>query len=316
MTYAIVTVVVLILDQLLKFWTTKNIPLDAVGSDCVELLPNVLHLTNVHNYGAAFSILKNARWLLVAVTVIFAVAVIVLITQEIIRGDLGRWSAVLVMAGAVSNALDRALYGYVVDMFEFEFMNFAVFNIADIFITVCGILFCVYILFEKPSPEEAEAGEGGGLIALLKSRQWKRPSASRGGSHATTRRVREPEEDDGETLGTVELRSDEGDDAPRRSRSERRRAKQSAAKYVPAKRGEHKTLADELATIDPNDPFAEWNEGRESAASEKAEAAPETEPEVPSVEPELLEDTPDSLSFDDDLSFDLDDILSEFGDDT
>ena len=159
MTYAIVTVVVLILDQLMKFWTTKNIPLDAVGGDCVELLPNVLHLTNVHNYGAAFSILKNARWLLVAVTVVFAVVVIVLITQEIIRGDLGRWSAVLVMAGALSNGLDRALYGYVVDMFEFEFVNFAVFNIADIFITICGILFCVYILFEKPSPETNSTSE-------------------------------------------------------------------------------------------------------------------------------------------------------------
>lgn len=317
MTYAIVTVIVLVLDQLLKFWTTKNIPLDAVGSDCVELLPNVLHLTNVHNYGAAFSILKNARWLLVAVTVIFAVAVIVLITQEIIRGDLGRWSAVLVMAGAVSNALDRALYGYVVDMFEFEFMNFAVFNIADIFITVCGILFCIYILFEKPSPEEAAAGAGGGLIAMLKNSRKKKSVPSRGGARAPRReREREPEaEDTAETLGAVELRTDEGDEPPRRSRSERRHAKQSAAKYVPARRGEHKTLADELATIDPNDPFAEWNKGSESAAPEKAEAEPEAA-EPAAETPKKPESKPDALSFDDDLSFDLDDILSEFGDDT
>ncbi len=315
MTYAIVTVIVLVLDQLLKFWTTKNIPLDAVGSDCVELLPNVLHLTNVHNYGAAFSILKNARWLLVAVTVIFAAAVIILITQEIIRGDLGRWSAVLVMAGAVSNALDRALYGYVVDMFELEFMKFAVFNIADIFITVCGILFCIYILFEKPSPEEAAAGAGGGLITMLKNGWKKKTAPSRGGSRASVRREREPEAEDGaEPLGAVGLRSDEGDEPPRRSRSERRHARQSAAKYVPAKRGEHKTLADELATIDPNDPFAEWNQGSESAAPEKADE-PETAP-VSAEKPKKPEAKTDALSFDDDLGFDLDDILSEFGDDT
>ena len=59
MTYAIMTVVVLILDQLMKFWTTKNIPVDAVGADCVELIPKVLHLTNVHNTGAAFSMSRR-----------------------------------------------------------------------------------------------------------------------------------------------------------------------------------------------------------------------------------------------------------------
>ena len=315
MTYAIVTVVVLILDQLMKFWTTKNIPLDAVGGDCVELLPNVLHLTNVHNYGAAFSILKNARWLLVAVTVVFAVVVIVLITQEIIRGDLGRWSAVLVMAGALSNGLDRALYGYVVDMFEFEFVNFAVFNIADIFITICGILFCVYILFEKPSPEEAAAGQGGGLIAMLVSGSRKKSVPGRG-SHSVQRRVREPERKEETSLGAVELRTDEGEEPARRSRSERRRAKEAAPSPLDAipRRGEHKSLKEDLASIDPSDPFAEWNEGNAPAAPQP-EKAPAGKAETPAPAPKARPAAEKSLSFDDDLSFDLDDILSEFGDD-
>ena len=56
------------------------------------------------------------------------------------------WSMVLVAAGAVGNAIDRAFYGYVVDMFRTEFMNFAIFNVADIFICVGGFGLCLAIL--------------------------------------------------------------------------------------------------------------------------------------------------------------------------
>lgn len=155
MTYAIVTIIVLILDQAMKYWATANIALGATGSQCVEIIPGVLQLTNIHNYGAAFNILQNARWLLVVVVVVFAVAVIVLINREIISSRFGKWTAVLVMAGALGNGLDRALYGYVVDMLEFQFMSFPVFNIADMFITVGGILFCLHVIFHKPTAEEA-----------------------------------------------------------------------------------------------------------------------------------------------------------------
>ena len=52
-----------------------------------------------------------------------------------------------VLAGAVGNLIDRALLGYVTDMFETLFMRFAVFNVADICVVVGGIAFCVYYLF-------------------------------------------------------------------------------------------------------------------------------------------------------------------------
>ena len=60
MLYAIVAALVLILDQAVKLWTTKNIVPLATGGECVELIPGVLHMTNVQNTGAAFSILANA----------------------------------------------------------------------------------------------------------------------------------------------------------------------------------------------------------------------------------------------------------------
>lgn len=281
MSFAIVTVIVLILDQLLKFWVTKNIPLDAIGAECVELIPGVVHLTNVHNYGAAFNIMQNARWLLLGVTVVFVIGVIVVITQEIIRGRFGQWAAVLVMAGAIGNGLDRALYGYVVDMFELEFMNFAVFNIADIFITVSGILLCLYIIFHKESEEEKAAARSGGFQVREKSR----------------RRREEDEDVEQAPVMRSKVRS------------------QSAYDAIP-KRGEHKSLEEEFSPTDPDDPFAEWDIDRWPLSEPEEEEAPaEEEKEAPAKEeaPAAKEEEP--LSFGDDiLDFSLDDILSEFGD--
>lgn len=283
MSFAIVTVIVLILDQLLKFWVTKNIPLDAIGAECVDLLPGVVHLTNVHNYGAAFNIMENARWLLVGVTVAFVILVIVMITQEIITGRLGQWAAVLVMAGAIGNGLDRALYGYVVDMFELEFMNFAVFNVADIFITVCGILLCIYIIFHKESEEEKAA-------------------------RATGFRVR------GSVGRRAAGRVDQDQQAPVVNNGVR---SQGAYDAIP-KRGEHKSLEEEFAPKDPSDPFAEW--GFDSWPEEPEEEILPAEPveEEPRVEPKpepVRQPLPTAeLDFgSDDLEFSLDDILSEFG---
>lgn len=152
MIYAIAAVLVLILDQAVKFWTTKNIPLNEV----LEFIPGVLQLTNIHNYGAAFNILQNARWFLIVVTFVFIIGIIILMTQEIIHTKFGRWTMTMILAGAIGNCIDRMLYGYVVDMFEIVFFTFPVFNVADIFITVFGILFCIHVVLHN-EPEEVKA---------------------------------------------------------------------------------------------------------------------------------------------------------------
>ena len=156
MVYAIAVVLVLIADQAMKLWTTVNVAPNAVGDACVELIPGFIHLTNVHNYGAAFSILQNARWPLVIITAVVVIVIIVLINREIIHTQFGCWTAVLVLGGAIGNCIDRILYGFVVDMFEFEFFSFPVFNVADIFITVCGILFCIHLIVHN-EPEAVRA---------------------------------------------------------------------------------------------------------------------------------------------------------------
>ena len=177
MIYAIAAALVLVLDQAVKFWTTKNIVLGAVGEECKQLISGVIHMTNVHNRGAAFSILENSRWVLVGVSAVFIIGIVVLISQEIIRTRFGKWTAVLVMAGALGNCIDRVLWGYVVDMFELEVsaFNFAfpVFNVADIFITVCGILFCIHVIVHR----EPEAAQPAAVQAGRRKQTGRDPSA-------------------------------------------------------------------------------------------------------------------------------------------
>ncbi|MGI5976967.1 MAG: signal peptidase II [Candidatus Limivicinus sp.] len=157
MLYAIVGMLVIILDQGVKYWVTNNIMVNTVTE---PLIPGVLSLVRLHNDGAAFSFLAGggARIYFIILTAVFTIAVIVALATNFISGKFGRWCLVLVTAGGLSNCLDRILYGFVVDMFKIELFDFAVFNVADIFITVFCLLFIIYIIFggekEKPVYDE------------------------------------------------------------------------------------------------------------------------------------------------------------------
>ena len=154
MWYAIVAILILIADQGLKYWVTLNIPLD---TGHVTLIPGVLELTNIHNNGAAFSILQHApHWIFVIFTLVFAAIAVFCLRCNVVHGKVGRWSVVLVLAGAVGNCIDRILSGYVVDMFNFLFVRFAVFNLADIFIVVAGIALCLHVIFYRGDGSEGE----------------------------------------------------------------------------------------------------------------------------------------------------------------
>ena len=154
MLYAIVGTVVLILDQLLKLWVNKNIPIN----DIKPLIPGVIRLTNIHNTGAAFGLFPGARILLLVVLLLFTAAAVFLLWKGIVRKPLGRWSLALLLVGALGNGLDRALFGYVVDMFEFLFVDFAIFNVADAALTV-GCALMAWSLIFRPDDWSEKHGD-------------------------------------------------------------------------------------------------------------------------------------------------------------
>ena len=184
MWYAIVAILILIADQGLKYWVTVNIALD---TGHVTLIPGVLELTNIHNNGAAFSMLEHApHWIFILFTLVFAAIAVFCLRRNVVHGKVGRWSVVLVLAGAVGNCIDRILSGYVVDMFNFLFVRFAVFNLADVFIVVAGITLCLHVIFyrgddgaDDTAPKAARKQRTGAAPDAPKARRLHLPAKRR-----------------------------------------------------------------------------------------------------------------------------------------
>ena len=147
----------LALDQWFKHWITVNLPL----VETMPFLPGFMQLRTVHNYGAAWSSFSGMRWLLVAVTCCIVVAVAVVLVRRVVRHPFGVAAGFLVISGGLGNIIDRVRLGYVVDMFDFQFINYPVFNIADCCI-VCGcIMGAVYYLwlYEKYDKKGVSNGD-------------------------------------------------------------------------------------------------------------------------------------------------------------
>ena len=150
---------IVVLDQIVKHLTLANIPLGGR----VDFLPGIMDLTYVRNTGASFSMLSGNNWLLAIITALAVIVMFVLILAKKVRAPILVWSMTAVAGGAVGNLIDRLRFGYVVDMFEVTFVRFAVFNVADCFITVGGIILCAYLLFDsiKEAREEKKAKQDG-----------------------------------------------------------------------------------------------------------------------------------------------------------
>lgn len=137
-------------DQLVK-WLSIRLTGD------VTLIPGVMNFTYVENTGMAFSMLSGHTWLLGIVSVVC----ILLGWWVLRRYRLGVWSrigAMLMLGGAVGNMIDRLFRGYVVDMFETLFVNFAVFNVADAALTVGVIMMMISLLLRPEEWKEKQEG--------------------------------------------------------------------------------------------------------------------------------------------------------------
>ena len=130
-------------DQITKYLVLANIPLHGQ----VEVLPGVVGLTYVRNYGAAFSSFQGMQWLFAVIFILFTVAIIWEYRKKSMKFTTFEWWCIAaIYGGGVGNMIDRFRLGYVVDMIETKFMVFPVFNVADCFIT-CGCIAMMVSLF-------------------------------------------------------------------------------------------------------------------------------------------------------------------------
>lgn len=147
---ALAAVLCVAADQAVKWLVMHTMVL---GSS-QPLLPPLLQLTRVHNYGAAWSSFSGARWLLIGLTAA-GMCVLIWLLVKIVRHPLGQWSLAIILGGGIGNLIDRVRLGYVVDMLDTMFMDFPVFNVADVFVvcgTVCALIY--YLAFYSKSDEK------------------------------------------------------------------------------------------------------------------------------------------------------------------
>ena len=142
----LVAAVLLALDLWLKSWAAANLQ----GMPSRILIPGFLGLTYTRNTGAAFGFLANfewGRWVITAVKIILMGGLLWFYN----RLPLGRlfWlirvPVILIFAGGIGNLYDRLVFGYVRDMLAFLFVNFPIFNLADVYV-VSGVFFGAFII--------------------------------------------------------------------------------------------------------------------------------------------------------------------------
>ncbi len=334
MLYAIIGLLVIIADQWTKFWVSGRVPVETMGE---PFIPGVVSFANVHNDGCAFSFLSgsNARIYFIILTGVFTLFVIIALATKLISGKVSRWAIVLVTAGGLSNCIDRVIYGYVQDIFKLEFINFPVFNLADVFITVFAIIFALAIIFGKTrkdvdeyadefvdyeDEDEEEEEEAAPPISRRKQRKLEKAAARQ-------RKAEEKEEEDEPPVKPAKAKRAE-------RKSEEPAPKQEMARRADRKAEEPAVQADAAEEPKPapkkvDDPFAAWERAnakpaagaaarqqRADASAEKAVAAAQKAASQPAVKPAAAPAQKPAAapakkpSLDEEFS--LDDILNEF----
>ena len=137
------------------------------GQAAIPIIKNVFELQYLENQGAAFGIMQGKKTFFVIGTLIFLVIVVILYHNIPLtkRFTPIRIVAVLIVAGAIGNMIDRVVHQYVIDFFYFKLINFPIFNVADIYVVVACILFILLMLFYY---KEEELGQ---IFPFMKSKK-------------------------------------------------------------------------------------------------------------------------------------------------
>ena len=141
--WIILSLVVAGADQLVKYIVLENISL----TDTVEVIPKILQFVYVKNTGAAFSLLSGKTYILSIVSLAVCIFLIWYLIKKRPSSRLLLVSLGLILGGAVGNMIDRMFRNFVVDYIEILFVQFPVFNLADVAITVGAALLMIYVIF-------------------------------------------------------------------------------------------------------------------------------------------------------------------------
>lgn len=143
------------LDQMTKWLVVEylkpdSIPLLKIGGT------EVINFTYCENTGMSFSLLEGKQLFLIIITSVFMVGLIVYLLSGRCKNKLMIWAIAMVIGGGIGNLIDRIANGFVVDFIDFKIINFAIFNVADIF-AVCGaILLLIAFVIDEIKESKAK----------------------------------------------------------------------------------------------------------------------------------------------------------------
>lgn len=140
------------LDQLTKWLAV--IYLQPV--DTVPIWQDVLHLTYAENRGAAFGIFSNSRWIFMVFSTVAIVGLLIYLIFFRPKSRYVQITLALIIGGGIGNMIDRILLGYVIDFIDFTLINFAIFNVADSFVTVGAFMLMGYLIADMVREQKHE----------------------------------------------------------------------------------------------------------------------------------------------------------------
>ncbi len=146
MIYILYLALFVISDRLTKYLAVKYL----MPISSAKVLDGIFNLTYVENRGVAFGLFQNMHYIIVPLNIlIVALCTYIMIKALKNNKKFFAFSLVLVISGAIGNIIDKICYGYVVDFLEFAFIDFPVFNMADIFVCIGAFMAAILILFTK-----------------------------------------------------------------------------------------------------------------------------------------------------------------------
>lgn len=136
----------IVLDQLTKFYISHQLVL----RQKIEVIKNFFYITYVQNTGAAWSIGEGLGGIFVVAAIAITIGIVYYFNKHKVS-VFEKLAGMFVIIGAIGNAIDRLVLGYVIDFLDFYIFgyDFPVFNVADIFITVAAGLLILDIIFSK-----------------------------------------------------------------------------------------------------------------------------------------------------------------------
>ena len=153
-------------DQISKYIVSANMEI----GDSFSFIKYIFNITYLTNTGAAFGMLKDHRWIFMIASAI-AIAIMAAVLIYFIRRKeffLLQIALALMISGGIGNMIDRVYRGYVVDFLEFDFVNFAIFNVADSCVTIGCAVCIIFIIIKRKELFKEYPNNNGTNIKLNK----------------------------------------------------------------------------------------------------------------------------------------------------